>query len=256
MKSVRLLFSLLVLAVLATSVRAADTASPVYELRTYTTLPGRMPALMARFRDHTTKLFEKHGMVNVGYWAPIDPKDGASDKLVYLLAHKSREAAAASWKNFIADPEWKAVAAKSEADGKIVAKIDAVFLAATDFSKAMDAGNGKGGERVFELRTYTAAEGKLASLDARFRDHTVALFAKHGMTNLGYFHPTDAAKGGGTTLLYFLAYPNRDAATAAWKGFREDAAWTKARTESEKNGKLTAKVESLYLKPVDFSKIK
>lgn len=256
MKSARLLLSLFLLAVAATSVRAADTASPVYELRTYTTLPGRMPALMARFRDHTTKLFEKHGMVNVGYWAPIEAKDGAADKLVYLLAHKSREAAAASWKAFGADPEWKAVAAKSEADGKIVAKVESVYLAATDFAKAMDAGNGKGGERVFELRTYTAAEGKLAALDARFRDHTVALFAKHGMTNLGYFHPTDANKGGGTTLLYFLAYPNREAATAAWKGFREDAAWIKARTESEKDGKLTTKVESLYLKPVDFSKIK
>ena len=98
--------------------------------------------------------------------------------------------------------------------------------------------------------------GKLAELDARFRNHTLGLFAKHGITNLGYFHPTDADKGAGSTLIYFIAHAGPDAAAASWKAFREDSAWMKARTESEKNGKLTAKVTSVYLKPVDFSKIK
>jgi hypothetical protein len=120
----------------------------------------------------------------------------------------------------------------------------------------MDAGNGNGGTRLFELRTYTAADGKLGPLDARFRDHTVALFAKHGMTNLGYFHPIDADKGAATTLIYFLAHRDRDAAAASWKGFREDAVWTKARTESERDGKLTTKVVSILLTPTDFSKLK
>ena len=93
-------------------------------------------------------------------------------------------------------------------------------------------------------------------LQTRFRDHTLALFKKHGMTNLGYFHATDADKGAANTLLYFLAYPSRDAATASWKNFREDAAWVKARTDSEKDGKIVAKADSLFLKPVDFSAIK
>ena len=236
---------------------AADDSTRVYELRTYTATPGNGAAVVARFRNHTTKLFEKHGMVNVGYWVPADEKDGAADKLIYLLEHKSREAAAASWKAFSADPEWQAVVKTTEANGKIVAKADRVYLTATNFSKPMDAGKGQGAKRVFELRTYTAAEGKLAGLDARFRDHTIALFAKHGITNLGYFHPADANKGADNTLIYFLAFPSRDAAAAAWKAFRDDPAWTKARTESEKGGKLTGKApESVYLNPTDFSKIK
>lgn len=236
--------------------RAADVSGPVYELRTYTTLPGRYEALLTRFRDHTLKLFEKHGMVNVGYWTPVEARDGAGEKLIYLLEHGNRDAAKASWKAFGADPQWQAARNKSEESGKIVAKVESVFLSAADYTKAMTDGNGRGGQRLFELRTYVAAPGKLADLDARFRHHTVALFARHGMTNLGYFHPTDPDKGGGTTLIYFLAHAGTDAAAAAWKGFREDPVWVKARTESEKNGKLTAKVESIYLKPVDFSKIK
>lgn len=235
--------------------RAADTSTRVYEMRTYIATPGKTAALLARFRDHTVRLFEKHGMVNVAYWVPTDAKDGSADKLVYILAHASRDAAKASWKSFIADPEWKAAAAASEKDGKILASLESVYLTPTDFSAPMDAGNGAG-KRVFELRTYTAADGKLADLDARFRNHTMALFKKHGITNLGYFHPVDADKGAANTLIYFLAYPSRDAATAAWKNFREDAAWTKARTESEKNGKLTAKTSSVFLQATDFSKVK
>ncbi len=235
---------------------AAPAATPVYELRTYTVLPGRMPAMLARFRDHTAKLFERHGMVNVGYWIPTDEKDGSDTKLIYLLEHKSREAATASWKAFGADPQWQDARKKSEADGKIVAKAETVFLSATDYSKLMSAGNGKGAPRAFELRTYVTPEGKLPGLDARFRDHTVALFAKHGMTNLGYFHPTDADKGAANTLIYFLAHASRDAATASWAAFRADPVWLKAREASEKNGKLTAKVEFVFLKPADFSAIK
>ena len=236
---------------------AAPDSGRVYELRTYTATPGNLAAVVARFRDHTVKLFEKHGMVNVGYWTPADEKGGAADKLIYMLEHKSREAAKASWKTFGADPEWQAVRKTTEANGKIVAKGESVFLEATDFSKPMNAGGRGGAPRVFEMRTYTAAEGKLAALDARFRDHTLALFAKHGITNLGYFHPLDADKGAGKTLIYFLAFKSREAAAASWQAFRDDPAWTKARLESEKNGKLTAKApESVYLLPTDFSKVR
>jgi hypothetical protein len=252
---IRPVLALLVAAGLAllTSARAADTR--VYELRTYTTNPGKLPDLLTRFRDHTTKIFEQHGMVNVGYWVPADADKGADNTLVYVLEHKSREAATESWKNFRADPVWQDVAKKSEANGKIVVKVDSVFLTATDYAKAMNTGNGQG-ERVFELRTYSAAEGKLGALDARFRDHTVAIFAKHNMTSLGYFHPADTDKGANNTLVYFLAYPSREAAAASWKAFIADPDWKKAQTESEKNGKLTTRVVSLYLKPTDFSAIK
>lgn len=102
----------------------------VYELRTYTTLPGRLPALNKRFRSYTLKFFEKYGMKNVVYLIPQD-KDNT---LIYLLAHQSREAADAAWKSFQADPEWKKVKEESEADGKIVDKVETMYLNPTDYS--------------------------------------------------------------------------------------------------------------------------
>jgi uncharacterized protein YbaA (DUF1428 family) len=252
----RFCLALALVAAAVVNTRAADSTARVYELRTYTAAPGKLAALQSRFRDHTLKIFERHGMVNVVYWTPLDAKDGAADKLVYLLEHKSRDAAKASWKSFSADPEWKDVSTKSQVDGKLVTKVESVFLTPTDFSRPMNSGNAGRSPRVFEMRTYTAPEGKLADLDARFRDHTIALFARHGITNLGYFHPVDADKGAAYTLVYFLAYPSREAADASWKAFRDDPNWAKAKTASEKNGKLTTKVESLYLKPTDYSPIK
>lgn len=111
----------------------------VFELRTYYCLPGRLPNLLARFRDHTCKLFEKHGITNVGYWVPQDAaaKEGAPGKdntLVYLLAHASRDAAKKSWDAFRADPDWTKARTASEADGKIVDRVESVYLDATDFS--------------------------------------------------------------------------------------------------------------------------
>ncbi len=105
----------------------------VFEMRTYYAHKGKMDALHARFRDHTNKLFIKHGMTLIGYWNPIDPK-GAEEKLVYILAYPSKAAADTSWKEFQADPEWKAAKAASEKDGPLVAKVESVFLKATDYS--------------------------------------------------------------------------------------------------------------------------
>lgn len=246
-----LLFALVALVPLRS---APDTR--VYELRTYTATPGNLDTLIGRFREHTLRIFEKHGMTNVGYWVPLDEKDGAGSKIVYLLSYPDRESAKASWKAFSADPEWKAVQKKTEANGKIVAKVDSVYMTPTDYAKAMKAGPATGQPRVFELRTYTTPEGKLDALDARFRDHTQAIFKRHGMTNLGYFHPLDADKGAGHTLVYFLAHANRDAATASWKAFRDDPEWQKVLAESQKDGKLTTKVESVFLTPTDFSPLK
>lgn len=112
---------------------AAQTAEPenlVYELRTYTTNDGKLDDLHNRFRDHTLALFEKHGMKNIGYWVPEDKEN----TLIYIIAHNNREAADKSWQSFIDDPEWKKVWEASNVDGKIVAKIDRVFMTGTDYS--------------------------------------------------------------------------------------------------------------------------
>lgn len=114
-----------------------DARTAVYELRTYYPAPGKLDALNARFRNHTMKLFEKHGMRNVAYWNEQPTKEVPEGRLIYVLAHRSRDAASASWKTFGADPEWRAMVAKSEADGKLVAKIDSVFMTMADYSPAL-----------------------------------------------------------------------------------------------------------------------
>ena len=256
-KILRLLSISTLFAALLPALSAADSG-PVAELRIYTATPGNNDKVLARFRDHTMKLFEKHGMRNLGYAVPMDEKDGAGEKLIYVLTHKSREAAKESWKNFSADPEWKEVMAKSQANGKIVAKVETMFLALADFSPEIV--DYQGAPRVFEMRSYTTPDGKIAALDARFRDHTCALFVKHGMTNLGYYHPTDADKGAGKTLIYFLAHASREAATKSWASFRADPVWVAARAASEKaaGGSLTAPdgVKSVFMTPTAFSPVK
>jgi hypothetical protein len=122
------------LLLLATLLPNAGAAERVYELRTYTTLEGRLPALLARFRNHTTRIFEKHGMINIGYWVPQDPPK-SQNTLIYILAHASVDAAKKSWDAFRKDPEWQKVRDASERDGKIVEKVESVFLSPADFSK-------------------------------------------------------------------------------------------------------------------------
>jgi len=114
--------------------RGADKAAKrVYELRTYTTEPGRLPALHARFRDHTMRLFEKHGIHNEMYWVPTDEKL-KDNTLIYVVSHASLDAAKKSWAEFINDPEWKKASEASEQDGKIVARIEKHYMTVTDYS--------------------------------------------------------------------------------------------------------------------------
>lgn len=112
---------------------SAAAKNRVYEMRTYYTNEGKLPDLQARFRNHTTKLFEKHGMKNVGYWVPQDAP-ASQNTLIYIISHESRDAAKKSWDAFRNDPEWKDVAKASEANGKIVSKLESVYMDATDYS--------------------------------------------------------------------------------------------------------------------------
>lgn len=113
----------------------AEKASHVFELRTYTTEPGKLPNLHARFKDHTIPLFEKHGIKNVVYFTPVDAEGKAVDnKLVYLLEHKSQEGAKKAFDDFRKDPDWVAAKAASEKDGKIVANVESVFYVPTNYS--------------------------------------------------------------------------------------------------------------------------
>jgi hypothetical protein len=253
--------SLFILTTALLAAFAPVLADPVYELRIYTCHEGKLDALLTRFRDHTCKLFEKHGMGNVGYWVPVGEENGSKTTLIYVLEHKSREAAKESFKAFGADPEWKAAAKASEANGKIVAKIDSIFMTPTDYSPALKVEK-SAKPRVFEMRTYTTPPGKLDALHARFRDHTMKLFSKHGMSHLAYWTPTDAEKGAGTKLIYILAHDSKEAGLASFTAFRADPDWIKAKGDSEaaNGGPLTIQpqaegVKSVYMKAVDFSPV-
>ena len=251
-----LLSAAAVLAVVASSSLAAEKESRLFELRIYTAAPGKLDALNARFRDHTVKLFEKHGMANVGYWVPID---NAENKLYYVIAHKDMDARKKSFADFGADPDWKKAQSESEKDGKIVAKVESVFLTTTDYSPEVSK---KGdGERVFELRIYTATPNNLGNLNDRFRNHTIKLFEKYGMTNLWYYNVTKGQKNDDKMLYYFLAHKSADAHNKSFDEFRKDPTWIAARDASEKKGggSLTEKeggVKSIMLKATDYSPIK
>jgi len=108
------------------------------------------------------------------------------------------------------------------------------------------------GTRVFELRTYTSHEGKLDDVVARFRNHTTKLFEKHGITNIGYWVPREQPN----TLVYLIAHSSRDVANKSWDAFRKDPDWIAARTASEVNGPIVAKVQSVFMDPTNFSGLK
>src|SRR5262245_46168843 len=228
MKSILALALILATAMNIRPSSAADTRC--FEMRTYYAAPGKLDALNARFRDHTCQLFEKHAIVNLGYWVPVT---NTENKLIYLLAYPSREAREKSWKAFGSDPDWKAAQKASEANGPLVVKVQVRFLAATDYSPEIQPTVGTE-PRVFELRTYTASAGNLEALNARFRDHTVKLFSKHGMQHLGYWTPMPGEKGADNTLIYLLAHGSKEAADASFQAFRADPDWIAVKEASEK----------------------
>ena len=222
----------------------------IFELRIYTTNEGKLDDLHARFRDHTVKLFEKHGMTNMGYWVP----EGSKDTLIYVLSHKSREHATKSWDGFRNDPVWQKVFKASRVDGPLLSKApEATFLKATDYTPKKKWKNGKEGG-FFELRIYQAAEGKLGKLDARFRDHTMDLFEKHGMKNLAYWHATDEPQSK-DHLYYIIWHESKEAAATSWKRFIADPDW-KAAAAASGVGRLAKPPISVYMQSTDYSKIK
>jgi hypothetical protein len=188
----------------------------------------------------------------MGYWVPLDNPD---NKLIYVLSYKNKDAREKAWKDFSADPDWQKAQKASEVNGKLVDKVDSYFMKATDYSPKIKTGKEKT-ERAFELRTYTATPGKLNDLHARFRNHTLKLFSKHGMKHIGYWEVIPKDGSAPNTLVYILAHASKEAGENSFKAFREDPTWMEAKKASEANGSLTEKVESVYMKPTDYSQIK
>jgi hypothetical protein len=236
----------------STFAKAED--APVFELRTYQAADGKLDELVARFKNHTLGFFEKYGFSNVFYGIPAENPDHL---LIYLISSPSLEAHKTNWAAFQADPEWLAAKASTEVNGKLVEKVDSLFLAPTDYSPALKI-ESVSPPRQLELRTYTTNEGKLDGLDARFRDHTIRLFEKYGITNVAYFHPLADQPGASTTLVYFLLHADDAARQASFKAFGQDPEWQSARKASEEAGPLLIKggVKSVPMTTTDYSPLR
>ena len=128
----------------------------------------------------------------------------------------------------------------------------ALGFVAGNFTQIASLAEAQSSDRTFELRTYTAHPGRLEELHARFGNHTVGLFERHGMTNIGYFRPADSPLAE-NTLIYLLAHDSREAAEASWAGFRADEEWARVAEESRQNGRLVENVESVFLDPTSYS---
>jgi len=178
---------------------AQNADNRYFEMRTYTCHPEKRPDLIKRFQDHTLRLLKKHGIDNVAYFLPT--KEDAYS-LTFILGYPSQEMRDKLWNEFGADPKWKKAAAKSEANGKLVAK-----------------------------------------------------FEKHGMKNVVYWESVEK-DGNQPKLIYLLSHSSEAAAKASFDAFRIDPEWIKASTNSELDGKIVQKVESVFLKPLPFSPLK
>ena len=259
----------------------SPSAKPLYELRSYVSESGRQADVLKLFSDSGIPMMAKHKITLVGAWTNVDPKD---ERVFTLLSHKDKASADAAQAAVQNDPEWKETLQKSMVDGKKpVVSLERIFLSANDYSPALETKDI--GNRVFELRTYVATKGNLAALNTRFKDHTMALFAKHGMTNIAYFSVLDGEKlsaakllesvspigktsaaieadlpAAGNSLVYFITHASPEAAKVNFGKFGADPEWQKAYKASEAaaGGSLTAKdgVKSLFLKPTAFSPIK
>ena len=227
---------------------------PVYELRIYTGKEGRFQHLIKRFRNHTDRIFRKHGLEPMGYWIPTDGTPKKKRRFVYILKHPSRYAAYRNWNSFSKDKEWEAVLDRPEFQGLLAEKPASIFMTANDYSAASRDEIHAGG--IFELRTYVANPGKLLNLNTRFRDHTTRLFKKHGIRNVAYWTPFDKPESA-NTLVYLIHHASRRQADANWKAFTRDPEWRRVARESQVNGRILAQPpERIYLKPLDFSPLK
>ena len=259
----------------------SPAANKLYELRSYVPEAGRQSDVLKLISESGMPVMARHNIALVGAWTNVDPKD---ERVFTLISHKDKASSDAAQSAMQNDPAWKEIIQKTVIDGKKAVKsFERVFLTVNDYSPVLDVK--QVGNRVFELRTYAATKGNLPALNARFKNHTLGLFSKHGMTNILYCsvldgEPLTCAKlleavspvgkgmadmdaslpAAGNSLVYFIAHASPEAAKANFGKFSADEEWTKALKSSEAaaGGSLTVKngVKSLFLQPTEFSPLK
>jgi len=233
----------------------ADT-SP--ELRVLTAKKGRLDELHEWLHGHHKDVLAAHGIKSTGFFVPAG--ENPDGRLLCLFEISRKAGITEAWQAVGRDPRAAAIDPTSEGSEALVAGVTSIPLEPTDYSPAFVAAE-SAEPRVFELRTYTCpSPERLAALDERFRDHTMKLFEKHGMTNLVYWHPA-GIENSDRKLIYLLAHRSVDAAKESFAAFRKDPDWLAAKEASEKKvgGSLTEKeqgVVSEFFMPTDYSPIR
>ena len=249
MKKTLLSLLIMVLAFGAFAQLPKTSKSKYFEIRKYYAHPGKLPDLMKRFENHTMKLFEKAGMENIIYLMPEENKDNS---MTYILGYPDAAARDKMWESFMNDPEWKKAYEASHVNGPLVAKVEQTFMTLAPELNDTPIPTGSG---IIQMRTYHCFPDKIENIQARFRDHTRALFEKQGLKNYPYWLTVEK-DGSQPKLVYLLGHEDRAAFDKAFENFRNDPEWIKARDASEASGKIVEKVDAVYFKPWAFSPMK
>jgi len=227
----------------------SDMKSTYFEVRKYYANDGKLQDLLNRFQNHTMKLFEKAGMENIAYFLPVENTDNS---MTYILGYPNEAARDKMWQSFMNDPEWKKAYEESHVNGALVKSVDQTFMVLAphlnDNAKPMPSG-------VIQMRTYTLLDGRVPNIQARFRDHTQALFEKQGLRNYPYWM-TVPKDGSQPKLLYLLGAKDQASFDAGFAAFVKDPEWLKARDASEATGKIVEKVDAVMFKTLPFSPLK
>lgn len=214
----------------------------IYELRSYYAVPGKMPAL-DKHLEFACRQFPKHGLEVVGAWTD---EVGRTARMTYMWAAADEAARNAGLAAFAGSAEWRDYAKDEQArEGNIVARVENTLLRTTPYSPTPKISGG-----IQELRVYHAMPGRLPEVNARFANHTLGFFKKHGVGVVGFW---TEVYGTSNRLVYMTEFENLAARETLWSAFAGDPEWHKARAETEKNGPLVEYVENWLLKPARFA---
>ena len=222
---------------------------PVFELRIYHASENRFEYLKKRFREHTDRLFKKHGMEPVGYWVPVQGTPKERRRFIYILKHPSRYAAYLHWNHFSTDREWEKVLDEPQYQGLLAEKPTSTFMTATEFSGLEEEAAKQPGS-VYELGTYVVHPKKLSHLHARFQDQLLPLFQGYGLTQMAYWTPFDRPDSS-NTLVGLVRYSDPEQADRNWEEIEQTAEW-----KSVQQKLLMKPPERIYLRALDFSPLR
>ncbi|CAI6085527.1 NIPSNAP family protein [Cohnella sp. JJ-181] len=218
----------------------------LYELRTYQMKPGRLQAMLDRFKSDTLGLFAKHQMKVIQFWVDTDE---SKDRLYYVLEHPDMTSRERNYKAFMEDPEWLAARKRTETDGVLYEYVESAYMKQAAFFPKLHPTLSE--RMMYEMRIYEVSPGKMESILARFDQLVVALFEKHGMP-IKYFWVD--ANDANNRLYYVVEHPDIETRNANYASFRADPVWVEAKRLSELDGPLVQNQESIYMQKAAFFK--